>query len=105
MECLLPGWDNTTLPHPVIFDHLNVAVIRSAALRTKGTAGLDCWRKLCTSFQGASGELCSAIALFACRLCTSYLSPGTLSSFLAFHFIALEKQPDVHPIPSESAKL
>jgi len=98
MECLLPGWDNTTLPHPVIFDHLNVAVIRSAALRTKGTAGLDCWRKLCTSFQGASGELCSAIALFARCLCTSYLSPGLLSSSLACCLITLDKQPGVHPI-------
>jgi len=103
MECLLPGWDNPPPSHPVIFDSLNAAVIRSAALRTKGAAGpsgLDahCWRRLCTSFQGASGELCSAIALFARRLCTSYLSPGLLSSFLACRLIALDKQPGVRPI-------
>jgi len=39
MECLLLGWDNPPPFHPVIFNCMNVAVIRSAALRTKGAAG------------------------------------------------------------------
>jgi len=103
MDCLLPGWEKPPQSHPVIFDSLNAAVIRSAALKTKGAAGpsgLDahCWRRLCTTFQGASGELCSAMALFARRLCTSFLSPDILSPFLACRLIALDKQPGVRPI-------
>ena len=55
-------------------------MIRSAALRTEGAAGsfgLDAhyWRRLCTAFQGASGELCTAVTLFARDLCLSFLSP------------------------------
>jgi len=47
MDCLLPGWENPPQSHSVIFDSLNAAVIRSAALKTKGaagllTAGVDC---------------------------------------------------------------
>jgi len=103
MECLLPGWDNPPPSHPIIFDCLSAAVICSAALRSKlaaGPSGLDahCWHKLCTSFQGALGELCSAFAQFARRLCASYLSPRILSSFLACHLIVLGKQPGVRPI-------
>ena len=54
--------------HPVIFDALNGAAIRSAALRTKGAAGpsgLDAcgWRRLCTSFQAAPDDMCDGLAL------------------------------------------
>ena len=33
IDCLLPGWKNPPPSHPIIFDSLNAAVIRSAALR------------------------------------------------------------------------
>ena len=56
--------------HPVIFDSLDEASIRAAALHTNGSAGpsgLDalCWRRLCTSFQHASNDLCNSLALVA----------------------------------------
>ena len=47
---------------------------------------------------GASDELCAAIALFARRLCTTYLSPDILSPFLVCCLIALDKSPGVRPI-------
>ena len=92
MDYLLPGLENSLQSHFVIFDSLNAAVIHSAALRAKeaaGSSGLDahCWCRLCTAFQGASGELCSAIALFARRMSFSFLSPDILS-FLACCLIA-----------------
>ena len=64
----------------------------------RGWLGAYCWRRLCTSFQGVLGELCSGIDLFARHLCTSYHSPGLLSSFLTCHLIGLGKQPGVRSI-------
>ena len=101
-ECILPTVD-TPMGHPVVFDALDASVVRAAALRTVGAAGpsgVDAreWRRLCTSFHDASDELCAAIALFARRLCTTYLSPDILSPFLACRLIALDKSPGVHPI-------
>jgi len=48
MDFLLHGWENPPQSHPVIFDSLNASVICSAALKTKGAAGLSgldahCW--------------------------------------------------------------
>ena len=68
-KCLLQHWADPPSVHPVIFSSLNAAVIRSAALRTSGAAGpsgIDArgWRRLCTSFHSASGELCVAISSF-----------------------------------------
>ena len=81
--------------HPVVFDALDALVVRAAALRTVGAAGLSgvnaCeWRRLCTSFHAASDELCAPIALFARKLRIIHLSPDILSPFLACHLIALE---------------
>ena len=78
-------------------------MVRAAALRTMGVAGpsgIDArgWRRLCTSFRAASDELCGAIALFARRLCTSFISPDILSPFLGCRLIALDKSPGVRPI-------
>ena len=89
--------------HPVIFDALTGSVIRSAALRTFGAldpSGVDArsWRRICTSFHAASNDLCKAMALFARRLCTTYLSPNILASFLSCRLIALDKCPGVRPI-------
>ena len=59
-----------------MFDSINADAIRSAALKTTGSAGpsgLDTheWRRFCTAFKGASTGLCSALAEVAKRLCTS----------------------------------
>lgn len=89
--------------HPVLFECLDAAMIRSAALRTSGAAGpsgLDAlgWRRLCTSFKSASLELCNSLALAARRLCTELVDPASLTPLMASRFIALNKNPGVRPI-------
>ena len=63
-------------------------------------SGLDAygWRRLCTSFKGASGELCHSLALVARRVCTSFVDPKSISPLLACRLIALDKNPGVRPI-------
>ena len=65
-----------------------------------GPSGLDAygWRRLCTSFKGASGELCHSLALVARRVCTSFVDPKSISPLLACRLIALDKNPGVRPI-------
>jgi len=89
--------------HPVIFDSIDAAVIRSAALRTMGAAspsGIDAkgWRRLCTAFKTVSADLCHSLALLAKRFSTTYVDPKGLSPFLACRLIALNKNPGVRPI-------
>ena len=90
-------------PHPVIFDSLDANTIRSAALRVNGAAGpsgLDAhaWRRLCTSFKGASSDLCASLASVARRICSSYVNPSIIAPLLACRLIALNKHPGVRPI-------
>ena len=92
--------------HPIVFESVNAALIRSTALRTRGAAGpsgLDAyaWRRLCTSFKSASLALCHSLALAARRLGTTYVDPKSISSFLACRLIALDKNPGVRPIGIE----
>ena len=96
---------NTDPPevHPVIFDQINAATIRRAALRTKGAAdpsGTDAhgWRRLHTSFKSASHDVCHVLALMARQLCTTFVHPKGISPFLACRLIALNKSPGVRPI-------
>lgn len=89
--------------HPVLFEGVTASAIRSAALRTEGSAGpsgIDAagWRRLCTSFHGASNSLCSSIASMTRRLCTEYVDPSSLSAFIACRLIPLDKCPGVRPI-------
>ena len=89
--------------HPVVYDNIDARAIRSAAINTKGAAGLSgldahCWRSLCTSFHAASWDLCHSLALLARRLCVSFVDPSGLSAFLACRLIALDKCPGVRPI-------
>ena len=89
--------------HPVVFEVLDGALIRNAALRTRGAAGpsgLDAfgWRRLCTSFQQASDDLCCSLALVACKLCTSCVDLDGIIALVACHLIALNKCPGVRPI-------
>ena len=88
---------------PVIFEHIDAASIRSAALRTNrsaGPSGLDAssWRCLCTSFHSTSNELCNSLALVAKKICTSHVDPYGLAPFTACRLIALHKCPGVRPI-------
>ena len=89
--------------HPVIFEVLDGALIRNAALRTRGAAGpsgLDAfgWRRLCISFQRASDDLCCSLALVARKLCTSCVDPDGIIALVACRLIALNKCPGVRPI-------
>ena len=100
-EILLPL--TTPATHPVVFDCLDGGVIRSAALRTHGSAGpsgVDAvgWRRLCTSFQNASSELCNSLAMVARKLCTTYVDPQSVAPLAASRLIALDKCPGVRPI-------
>ena len=65
-----------------------------------GPSGVDAqaWRKLCTSFGAASGDLCRSLAAAARRLCTCFVDPRSISAFLACRLIALSKNPGVRPI-------
>ena len=89
--------------HLVLFEFLDAAVIRSAALHTTGAAGpsgLDAlaWRRLSTSFKTASSELCHSLALTAKRICTQLIDPATIAPLTASRLIALDKNPGVRPI-------
>ena len=102
-EALITTTDEPPLTHPVVFDGLTGSSIRSAALRTKGSAGpshVDAagWRRLCTSFHRESADLCSAIAAFARRICTEFVDPKSLEAFLSCRLIPLDKSPGVRPI-------
>ena len=77
--------------------------MRRVALKLHGAAGpsgLDAsaWRRMCTSFQTVSDDLCDALSAVARRLCTSFVDPTGLSSFVACRLIALDKNPGVRPI-------
>ena len=89
--------------HPILFMNITGDSIRRAALRCGGSAGpsgLDAsaWQRICTSFKSASTDLCSAVALFARRICTEEVSFEGLEAFTACRLVALEKCPGVRPI-------
>lgn len=81
--------------HPVIFDALDGAAIRSTALCTKDAAGpygVDafCWTCLCTSFHRASDDVRASLALVARRICTEMVDPDGLTTFVACRLIGLD---------------
>ena len=89
--------------HPVQFDEINAQVIQSTILKMNGAAGPSglnaaLWKHLCTSFKGASTDLCESIAATALLLCTCYVDPCCLSAFVACRLIALDKCLGVRPI-------
>ena len=95
--------DPTIETHPVLFGKIDGELIRSTALKTQGAAGpsgVDAWgwRRLCTSFQGSSRDLCNAIASATRRNCTSYVDPSGLEAITACRLIPLTKNPGVRPI-------
>ena len=90
-------------PHFILFDQLDAVRLRRVALKLHGAAGpsgLDssAWRRMCTSFQTVSDDLCDALSAVARHLCTTCVDPAGLSSFVACRLIALDKNPGVRPI-------
>ena len=84
-EVLLPSVDSSQ-SFSVIFDSLDASVIRRAALNTKGAAGPSgleayAWRRLCSSFEEKSDDLCHSLSLVAKRLCTHFIDPNLLMPF------------------------
>ena len=60
--------------HPILFEKFNGSLIRKIALRTKGAAGpsgldAEAWRRICTSFQSASSDLCDPLVCTAKKIC------------------------------------
>ena len=93
----------TSAPHPVIYEELDGTLIKETVQRMTGSAGpsgLDTtgWKCLCSSFGTASTDLCKAIARVARRICSCYVDPLGLTSFVACRLIALDKNPGVRPI-------
>ena len=83
--------------HPVLFKFIDASVIRLAALRTTGAAGPSGlsaanWKRQCTSFKSASNDLCDSLAITTQYLCMKFVDP------LPLFWIALNKNPGVHPI-------
>ena len=91
------------LPHPVIFDSLTGALVKSIAMSSSGAAGpsgADAadWRRFCSCFKRASEDLCTSLAAVAKKLCTQLIDPKGTSSLVASRLIALDKNPGVRPI-------
>ena len=89
--------------HPVVFDCLDADLIRKAALKTNGAAGpsgadANFWKRICTSFEIVSDDLCTSLALVAKKISSTYVDPDGLSSYTACRLIALDKRPGVRPI-------
>ena len=89
--------------HPVIFESITAEVIRKSAILSQDSAGpssMDAltWRRLCTAFGEKSNELCSAIAAFAKRICTTYVDPSSLMAYTSCRLVPLDKCPGVRPI-------
>ena len=102
-DAILNPIDSSQSFHPVLFDGLDAALIKSVVMQISGSAGpsgLDAhaWRHLCTAFGDASNDLCAAISAFAHRISTSYVNSKYLSAYCACHLIPLDKRPGVRPI-------
>lgn len=76
----------STLPdtHHVIFDRVDGELVRRVTLKMDGAAGpsgLDAadWKRLCTSFQADSIDLCDSVACLARRLATEYVDPTAVA--------------------------
>ena len=87
----------------LFFERITGEIIKQAAMRTNGSAGLSGvdaygWRRFCSSFKSASVDLCNALADVAKRLCTTKVNPDGLSAYVACRLIPLNKDPGVRPI-------
>ena len=99
-ESILSSESHPPTVHPVMFDCVDAASIRKATLHTDGAAAPSCidargWRRICTSFQTASYDLCQSLALLAKWLCTVRVDPQGLAQLMACRPITLDKSPGV----------
>ena len=88
--------------HDVIYDPIDVALIRSDALRTSGAAGpsgidVQGWRQLCSCYAPVSRNLCQALVDMERCLCTQFVDPSMTAPFLASRLTALDKRHGVRP--------
>ena len=102
-DSLLQNETQTPPIHPVIFNSIDSDLIRTATLRTSGSAGPSglnarVWRRLCTCYDSVSRDLSQALAGVAKRLCTEFVDPANLAPLLASQLVALDKKPGVRPI-------
>ena len=101
---LLPG--SFIPPPPCIYEQIDADLIRSISLKSHGAAGpsgldADDWRRLTCSNRArqTSQELCETVADLAKRLCTEFVDPDALTTFVAGRLVPLEKGAnDVRPI-------
>ena len=94
--------DSVDSPHFILFDQLDAVRVCRVALKLHGAAGPSgfdalAWRCMCTSFQTVSDDLCDVLSAVARHLCTSFLDPTCLSSFVACGLIAFDKDPGIRP--------
>ena len=90
-------------PHPIIYQQIDGPMIHATALKTAGAAGpsgIDAagWKRMLSSFQRESTELCEAVAALARRMSSQYVDPSGLTALTACRLVALDKQPGVRPI-------
>ena len=102
-EALITTTEDPPEVHSVLFDRLTSLSVRSAALRTQGSAGpsgVDAagWKRICSAFHKDSVDLCAAIAAVGRRLSTEFVDPEPLQALLACRLIPLNKHPGVRPI-------
>ena len=99
--------DSSTSHHvthcSIIFEEITGEKIRQIALKTQGSAGpsgLDAhaWRRMASSFNTTSVELCNALAAVSRRLCSEDVHSDAISAFVASRLIPLDKSPGVRPI-------
>jgi hypothetical protein len=91
--------------HAIIYDEIDGAAILKSALKTEGGAGpsgLDAyaWKRMCSSFQKVSSDLCAALAACAKRISCQYVDPEPLKplQLTSYRLVALDKCPGVRPI-------
>ena len=80
----------------MIFEGIHGVLKRSIVQKSTGSAGpsgLDAagWRRICSSFGQSLNDLCSAVARVARRLCSTYVDPKGLESFVTCRLIVLDK--------------
>ena len=85
------------------FEALTPALVQKVAKQCQGSAGpsglhSDAWRRLVTSFKGASSTLCQDLADLTRLIAMRSLKAEALTPFLACRLIALDKNPGVRPI-------
>ena len=91
------------VPHFVIFDQIDGALIRSISQQMDGSTGSSglnahAWKGMCSSFHNASDVLCCSVAKLIKKLCSSHVDPHAIAALTACSLIALHKHAGVRSI-------